>query len=162
MEGCSSVQWEYRKIDFDGDDRNDDDLELLSEVGRSGWELIIVTANRVAYLKRAVKKVALFHRIPDQELVDLVRAVDFVGSDRLVEAVVGDTPEHGECWRINWLKILLKVLDEEPFQQAWSHYGTPTTFATMLQECREMVQAVNDCLSKESIVAAKGGANSGI
>ena len=133
MEGCSSVQWEYRKIDFDGDDRNDDDLELLSEVGRSGWELIIVTPNRVAYLKRAVKRVALFHRIPDQELVDLVRAVDFVGSDRLVEAVVRDTPE----------QILLKVLDEEPFQQAWSHYGTPTTFATMLQECREMVQAVS-------------------
>jgi len=133
MEGCSSVQWEYRKIDFDGDDRNDDDLELLSEVGRSGWELIIVTPNRVAYLKRAVKRVALFHRIPDQELVDLVRAVDFVGSDRLVEAVVRDTPE----------QILLKVLDEEPFQQAWSQYGTPTTFATMLQECREMVQAVS-------------------
>jgi len=64
MKGCGSVQWEYRKIYLDGDHRDGNDLDLLCEAGRAGWELIAVTASRVAYLKRSVSGGAFCHRIP--------------------------------------------------------------------------------------------------
>jgi hypothetical protein len=49
------VDWEYQKIYLNGHHRRGDDIELLSEAGRAGWELVTVTANSVAYLKRPLE-----------------------------------------------------------------------------------------------------------
>ena len=50
------MDWEYRKIYLNGHDRRGDDIELLCDAGEAGWELVTVTPNCVAYLKRATLK----------------------------------------------------------------------------------------------------------
>ena len=45
-------QWEYSKIDLNGAPCNRSDLDLLAAAGRKGWELVSITANHIAYLKR--------------------------------------------------------------------------------------------------------------
>ena len=50
------MDWEYRKIYLNGHGRRGDDIELLCDAGEAGWELVTVTANCVAYLKRAASK----------------------------------------------------------------------------------------------------------
>ena len=45
-------QWEYRKIDLNDVPRRVDDIDVLIDAGKDGWELISVTTNKIAYLKR--------------------------------------------------------------------------------------------------------------
>jgi hypothetical protein len=45
-------RWEYRKIDLNNVPRKTDDMDLLNDAGAHGWELVSITANNVAYLKR--------------------------------------------------------------------------------------------------------------
>jgi hypothetical protein len=47
-------QWEYRKFDLSGINPRSDDVELLNGAGLDGWELVTITANNIAYLKRRV------------------------------------------------------------------------------------------------------------
>lgn len=54
--------WEYRKIDLNEVPRKMDDLDLLNQAGEDGWELVGITPNSVAYLKRVVDDV-----LPAQE-----------------------------------------------------------------------------------------------
>ena len=49
------MEWEYRKILLNEHLRKGDDIELLCEAGKQGWELIAITPNSVAYLKRAIE-----------------------------------------------------------------------------------------------------------
>src|SRR5262249_15747877 len=48
------VEWEYRKIVLGDHHRRRDDIDLLCELGGNGWELVAITPNNVAYLKREV------------------------------------------------------------------------------------------------------------
>jgi hypothetical protein len=48
------VQWEYRKILLNEHHRREDDIDLLCDAGEHGWELVAITPNNVAYLKREV------------------------------------------------------------------------------------------------------------
>ena len=48
------TQWEYSKIDLSRINPRSDDIELLNEAGQDGWELLTITANNIAYLKRSV------------------------------------------------------------------------------------------------------------
>lgn len=50
------MNWEYRKIYLNAHGRRGDDIELLSDAGDAGWELVTVTPNCVAYLKRAMSR----------------------------------------------------------------------------------------------------------
>lgn len=52
------TQWEYRKIDLSGIDPKTDDIQLLNAGGYDGWELVTITANNIAYLKRPVQVAA--------------------------------------------------------------------------------------------------------
>jgi len=48
-------EWEYKKIALYETPRGRDDIDLLCEAGEAGWELVVVLANNVAYLKRAIE-----------------------------------------------------------------------------------------------------------
>src|SRR5436190_20088089 len=52
---CSMMRWEYRKIDLNDVPRRVDDIDVLSGAGKDGWELVSVTRNNIAYLKRQIE-----------------------------------------------------------------------------------------------------------
>jgi hypothetical protein len=45
-------EWEYRKISLSEAPRRGDDIDLLNDAGKEGWELVGISNNNVAYLKR--------------------------------------------------------------------------------------------------------------
>jgi hypothetical protein len=45
-------RWEYREIDLNDQSRDNSDIDLLNDAGEEGWELVTITANGIAYLKR--------------------------------------------------------------------------------------------------------------
>ena len=47
--------WEYRKIDLNDPPRQKSDLDLLDKARKEGWELITISANNIAYLKRPIR-----------------------------------------------------------------------------------------------------------
>jgi hypothetical protein len=48
------AKFEYEKVNLNYIPREGDDIGLLDELGQEGWELVGITANNVAYLKRQV------------------------------------------------------------------------------------------------------------
>ena len=52
------TQWEYRKLDLNTTSARSSEIDLLDGAGKDGWELIRITANNFAYLKRALEDVA--------------------------------------------------------------------------------------------------------
>jgi hypothetical protein len=48
-------QWEYRRINLGELPLGTNELDLLNDAGEEDWELIAITINGVAYLKRQVK-----------------------------------------------------------------------------------------------------------
>ena len=51
-------QWNYRKINLNDVPRKSDDIDLLMDAGEQGWELIAITPNNIAYLKRLIENPA--------------------------------------------------------------------------------------------------------
>jgi H-NS histone family len=47
-------RWKYLKIRLNDYSRKNDDIELLCDAGKNGWELVVILPNNVAYLKRRV------------------------------------------------------------------------------------------------------------
>lgn len=47
-------QWEYQKIDLSNISPKIEDIDLLNDAGRDGWELVATTPNHIAYMKRLV------------------------------------------------------------------------------------------------------------
>ena len=47
-------EFEYEKINLNYIPRGGDDIDLLDDLGEDGWELVAITANNIAYLKRQV------------------------------------------------------------------------------------------------------------
>lgn len=74
------VGWEYRKIDLNQVGPRSDELELLNVAGEEGWELIGITSNNIAYLKREVRA----HAPAEEEFErgDAPAAEDANGIDR--------------------------------------------------------------------------------
>jgi hypothetical protein len=48
-------EFEYEKVDLNYIPRKGDDIDLLDELGEEGWELVVITVNNIAYLKRQVQ-----------------------------------------------------------------------------------------------------------
>jgi hypothetical protein len=48
------AEWEYTKINLNELPRKTEDIDLLNDAGKAGWELIAITSNNVAYLKRGL------------------------------------------------------------------------------------------------------------
>ena len=51
-------EWKYRKIDLNLYRPQGDELDLLNAAGAEGWELVGITSNNMAYLKRELAEVA--------------------------------------------------------------------------------------------------------
>ncbi len=51
-------RWQYTKINLNEVRRRADDVDFLNDVGREGWELINITTNNIAYLKRQIAETA--------------------------------------------------------------------------------------------------------
>jgi hypothetical protein len=45
-------QWEYSKRNLNEASAKVSDVDLLNDVGKDGWELVSITINNLAYLKR--------------------------------------------------------------------------------------------------------------
>lgn len=54
LQECSMPRWEYRTLDLNDVPRKQHAVDLLSDAGEDGWELVHITANNVAYLKRQI------------------------------------------------------------------------------------------------------------
>jgi len=48
-------QWEYRRINLGELPLGTNELDLLNDAGEEDWELIAITINGVAYLKRQIE-----------------------------------------------------------------------------------------------------------
>jgi hypothetical protein len=51
-------EWEYRKIDLNQHRPQGDELDLLNAAGADGWELVGITSNNFAYLRRELEELA--------------------------------------------------------------------------------------------------------
>jgi hypothetical protein len=54
-------EWKYRKIALNFHGPQGDELDLLNAAGADGWELVGITSNNMAYLKREVAEAATAH-----------------------------------------------------------------------------------------------------
>jgi len=61
-------EWEYWKVDLK---QRRDELELLNAAGADGWELVGITCNNTAYLKR---QLARPNRAPSEASRDVTRS----------------------------------------------------------------------------------------
>jgi len=50
-------RWEYKKVNLNQVQRRADDIDVLDDAGRDGWELAAILPNNVAYLKRMLLEV---------------------------------------------------------------------------------------------------------
>jgi hypothetical protein len=48
------LQWQYREIHLNELPRRTNEVDLLNDAGEEGWELVSITVNNIAYLKRQV------------------------------------------------------------------------------------------------------------
>jgi hypothetical protein len=49
-------EWQYITLDLGDLPRRTTVLDLLNGAGKDGWELVMITSNNIAYLKRKVPK----------------------------------------------------------------------------------------------------------
>ena len=107
--------WEYRKIDLNDVRRMTDDIDLLADAGKDGWELVGITSNNFAYLKRQFEELAPALRSHDVGITTApVQAANADGYDdaegrgqgvkvKYRDPVTGDTWT-GRGRMANWLK----------------------------------------------------------
>ena len=48
-------EWEYMTIDLNDLPSKASEIDVLNDAGKDGWELVVITSNNIAYLKRQVK-----------------------------------------------------------------------------------------------------------
>jgi len=48
-------RWEYFKVDLSDTPRRTQDTDLLNDAGKAGWELVFISANSIAYMKRELR-----------------------------------------------------------------------------------------------------------
>jgi H-NS histone family len=94
-----AVQWEYRKLPLNEHQRREDDLDLLRDAGERGWELVAITPNNVAYLKREVLRYTVHQGSNQQQQENCPAGV----KPRYRNATTGETWS-GRGRMATWLK----------------------------------------------------------
>jgi hypothetical protein len=51
-------EWEYSTINLNEVPRRTDDIDVLNDAGKEGWELVTITTNNIAFLKRLIDEPA--------------------------------------------------------------------------------------------------------
>jgi hypothetical protein len=51
-------QWEYHKLHLNDLPEQADEIDILNDAGKDGWELITITPNNMAILKRQITRAA--------------------------------------------------------------------------------------------------------
>ena len=103
-------EWKYRKIDLNLYRPQGDELDLLNAAGREGWELVGITSNNMAYLKREVADVAAAAHAGGQTLAASERPNGYDAEDGRAEVKVKyRDPVTNETWTgrgrmATWLK----------------------------------------------------------
>ena len=49
-------EWEYTKIDLNDLPSKASVIDVLNDAGKDGWELVLITSNNIAFLKRQIRK----------------------------------------------------------------------------------------------------------
>jgi hypothetical protein len=52
------MEWKYWKMDLNQHHPQRDEIDILDAAGEEGWELVGITSNNIAYLKRALEALA--------------------------------------------------------------------------------------------------------
>jgi hypothetical protein len=53
-ETAAVSEWEYSRINLNEVPRRADDIDALNDAGKEGWELVTITTNNVAFLRRPI------------------------------------------------------------------------------------------------------------
>ncbi len=106
--------WEYKKIALNEGSRRGDDIDLLSDAGEQGWELVAVLPHGVAYLKREVVQRAVESVGQSEENAKDVVTAQMATTASRTESVTHVKPRYrdavtGETWSgrgrmASWLK----------------------------------------------------------
>jgi hypothetical protein len=54
--GLPMPEWEYITLDLSYLPRKISELDVLNDAGKDGWELVMITSNNIAYLKRPIPR----------------------------------------------------------------------------------------------------------
>jgi H-NS histone C-terminal domain len=101
-------EWKYRKIALNVHGPRGDELDILNAVGSEGWELVGITSNNIAYLKREIVEIAATVRTDEPR--SLMRANGYKPEDGRAEVKVKyRDPVTKETWSgrgrmASWLK----------------------------------------------------------
>jgi hypothetical protein len=60
------LQWQYRTVDLNDLPPRVRELDILNAAGNVGWELVVITANRIAFLKRQIDDDPTLGRAPSR------------------------------------------------------------------------------------------------
>jgi len=52
----TATVWKYRKLNLSEQRPRSDELDMLNSAGADGWELVGITSNNIAYLKRPIEE----------------------------------------------------------------------------------------------------------
>ena len=103
-------EWKYRKIALNFHGPQGDELDLLNAAGADGWELVGITSNNMAYLKREVAEVAAAVHAEGETRAEYGHPNGYDAGDGRAEVKVKyRDPVTNETWSgrgrmANWLK----------------------------------------------------------
>jgi H-NS histone family len=106
--------WEYRKINLSEYQPRGDELDRLNAAGADGWELVGITSNNIAYLKRSIEEHAPAPEVHSRVAASVEQSPN--ANDRYQRAAGASDvrvkyrdPDTNETWSgrgrmANWLK----------------------------------------------------------
>lgn len=118
------AEWEYRKIDLNQQHPRRDDIDILNAAGADAWELVGITSNNMAYLKRLVED-----PVPVEE--------EFAGGNAPV--VEGANGVHHDDAPKSSHEVKIKYRDPKT-NETWTGRGRMATWLKRKQDAGEKIE----------------------
>jgi H-NS histone family len=105
--------WKYQRINLSEQRPRSDELDMLNTAGADGWELVAITSNNIAYLKRPIEEPVQAPSVYSAEATRPTDAADVNGASQNVERAYVQPkyrdPTTNETWSgrgrmASWLK----------------------------------------------------------